>query len=125
MDRIRDGLVLFNEQYFFEAHEALEDVWHREHGAPRLFLQGLIQVCAGFHHFQNGNPRGAAELLQRGTDKMRRYPEQYLGLDAARLIGDVDACRGRIERMRDGLEPDGPVDFPTIVLPPSAPNLGT
>ncbi len=116
-DRVLDGVRLFNERHFFEAHEALEEVWHREHGEPRLFLQGLIQVCAGFHHFQNGNARGAAELLQRGADKMRRYPRQYLGLDTGQLLSDVDACRGRIERIRDGVDPGGPVDFPTIPLP--------
>ncbi len=117
LDRIRDGLRLFNERHFFEAHEVLEDVWHRERGEPRLFLQGLIQICAGFHHFQNGNSAGAAELLQRGADKMRKYPERYLGLDAARLLDAVDACRSRIGRMRDGLEPEGPVEFPTIPIP--------
>ncbi len=117
-ERVRDGLRLFNERYFFEAHEVLEDVWHRDRGESRLFLQGLIQICAGFHHFQNGNPRGAAELLQRGSDKMRRYPDGYMGLDSARLLSDVDACRGRIERMRDGVEPESPIDFPTIPLPP-------
>lgn len=117
IDRIRDGLRLFNERYFFEAHEVLEDVWRREHGESRLFLQGLIQICAGFHHFQNGNPRGAAELLLRGSDKMRRYPAGYLGLDSAHLLGAVDECRERIERMRDGVEPAGPIDFPTIASP--------
>ncbi len=116
-ERIRDGVRLFNERYFFEAHEVLEDVWHREQGEPRLFLQGLIQICAGFHHFQNGNSRGAAELLQRGTDKMRKYPEGYLGLDTARLLREVDACRGRIERVRDGVEPDAAIEFPTIAVP--------
>jgi predicted metal-dependent hydrolase len=116
-DPVLEGLKLFNERHFFEAHEVLEDVWHREHGEARLFLQGLIQICAGFHHFQNGNSRGAAQLLQRGADKMRPYPERYLGLDAARLLGAVDACRGRIERVRDGLEADGPIEFPTIPLP--------
>ncbi len=116
-DRIRDGLRLFNERYFFEAHEVLEDVWHRERGEPRLFLQGLIQVSAGFHHFTNGNFTGAAELLQRGADKMRKYPERYLGIDSSRLIAEVDACRIRIVRMRDGAEPEGPVDFPTIPMP--------
>lgn len=116
-DRIRDGLRLFNERHFFEAHEVLEDVWHRERGEPRLFLQGLIQVCAGFHHFQNTNLVGAAELLQRGTDKMRKYPERYLGLDSARLIREVEACRERIVRIRDGREPEGPLEFPTIPIP--------
>lgn len=116
-DRIRDGLRLFNERYFFEAHEVLEDVWHRDHGPSRLFLQGLIQICAGFHHFQNGNPRGAAELLQRGADKMRKYPEEYLGLDARRLLDRVDACRERVERMRDGVESPTDLEYPTIAMP--------
>ena len=114
LDRIRDGLRLFNERYFFAAHEALEEVWHRERGPSRLFLQGLIQLCAGFHHFQNGNPRGAAELLRRGSDKIRTYPESYLGIDARRLLDAVDACRSRIERIRDGSDPPGPIAFPTI-----------
>ena len=114
--RIRDGLQLFNERHFFEAHEVLEDVWHRERGEPRLFLQGLIQLCAGFHHFQNGNARGAAELLHRGSDKMRKYPDRYMGLDATGLLAEVDACRATIERMRDGMQPEGPIQFPTIPL---------
>src|SRR5512136_1585549 len=115
-DPVLEGLRLFNERHFFEAHEVLEDVWHRERGEPRLFLQGLIQICAGFHHFQNGNPRGAADLLQRGADKMRKYPDRYLGIDSAVLMAAVAACRERIERMRDGLEAEGHLDFPTIPL---------
>ncbi len=116
LDRIRDGLRLFNEERFFEAHEALEDVWHLERGEPRLFLQGLIQLCAGFHHFQNGNYRGASALLQRGADKMRTYPPRYLDLDTAAILTHVDACRERIERVRTGAEPAGPIAFPKIRL---------
>ena len=116
-DRIRDGLRLFNEQHFFEAHEVLEDVWHNERGEPRLFLQGLIQICAAFHHFQNGNARGAAELLHRGSDKMSRYPDGFMGLESGRLLKEVGDCRERIERMRDGAEPLGPIAFPTIAIP--------
>ncbi len=115
-DRIRDGLRLFNEEFFFEAHEVLEDVWHKEHGEPRLFLQGLIQLCAGFHHFQNGNYAGAAALLRRGADKMRNYPAQYLGLDAAGIIAAIDASRKRIERMQVEAEPAGSIEFPKIHL---------
>lgn len=117
LDPIREGVRLFNEQHFFEAHEVLEDTWHIERGESRLFLQGMIQLCAAFHHFQNGNLRGAAELLQRGGDKVRRYPDGYLGLETGRLLRDVDSFRSRVERMRDGLEPTGPIDFPTIALP--------
>src|SRR5207247_2604349 len=76
LDPIQEGIRLFNEEYFFEAHEVLEEVWRQEHGEPRLFLQGLIQVCAAYHHFQNGNLAAAITPLQPGPDKMRPSPPQ-------------------------------------------------
>ncbi len=115
-DRIRDGLRLFNEERFFEAHEALEDVWHLERGEPRLFLQGLIQICAGFHHFQSGNASGAVALLRRGADKMRTYPDRYLGLDATAILASVDACRDRIERTQVDSDTKAVLEFPKIQL---------
>ena len=116
LDPIREGFRLFNERHFFEAHEVLEDVWHQERGEPRRFLQGLIQLCAGFHHFQNGNYAGAAQLLERGADKMRSYPRAYLGLDVPSVLAGVDAARAQIERMRTGQDPPGNVEFPTLPL---------
>ncbi|TLZ85250.1 MAG: DUF309 domain-containing protein [Methanobacteriota archaeon] len=66
LDPIDQGIRLFNEEYFFEAHEVLEDLWKREPGKSKVFLQGLIQICAAYHHFQNGNLIGAETLLDRG-----------------------------------------------------------
>ena len=117
-DPVAEGVRLFNEAYFFEAHEVLEEVWHLERGEPRLFLQGLIQVCAGYHHFQNGNLVGAITLLQRGADKMRGYPPRYLGIDAARLIGQLDRDRARIEGMQRGVTPAATLAFPRIERQP-------
>ena len=114
LDPIQEGVRLFNEEFFFEAHEVLEDVWHLERGEPRLFLQGLIQVCAGYHHFQNGNLVGAMTLLERGADKMRRYPPKFLGIDAARLIAHLDADRKRIESIQRGEAVETTLVFPRI-----------
>ena len=113
-DPIADGIRLFNEEYFFEAHEVLEDAWRVERGEPRLFLQGLIQVCAGYHHFQNGNFVGAITLLERGADKMRRYPPRYLGIDAAALIAHIDGDRTRLEAVQRGQTGATTLAFPRI-----------
>ena len=118
LDPIQEGIRLFNEEYFFEAHEVLEEVWRQEHGEPRLFLQGLIQVCAAYHHFQNGNQVGAITLLQRGADKMRHYPPRYLGIDAAGLIAHIDGNRGRIEAIQRDDATDAKIDFPRIERAP-------
>ena len=118
LDPIQEGIRLFNEEYFFEAHEVLEEVWRQEHGEPRLFLQGLIQVCAAYHHFQNGNQVGAITLLQRGADKMRHYPPRYLGIDASGLIAHIDRNRGRIEAIQRDDATDAKIDFPRIERAP-------
>ena len=118
LDPIQEGIRLFNEEYFFEAHEVLEEVWRHEHGEPRLFLQGLIQVCAAYHHFQNGNLVGAITLLQRGADKMRHYPPRYLGIDASGLIAHIDGNRGRIEAIQRDDATDAKIDFPRIERAP-------
>jgi len=118
LDPIQEGIRLFNEEYFFEAHEVLEEVWRQEHGEPRLFLQGLIQVCAAYHHFQNGNLVGAITLLQRGADKMRHYPPRYLGIDAAGLIAHIDGNRRRIEAIQRDDATDAKIDFPRIERAP-------
>jgi len=113
-DPIGEGIRLFNEEYFFEAHEVLEEAWRVERGEPRLFLQGLIQVCAGYHHFQNGNLVGAMALLRRGADKMRRYPPRYLGIDAAALIAHIEGDRTSLEAVQRGQPGATTLAFPRI-----------
>src|SRR3989442_3365503 len=96
LDPIQEGIRLFNDEYFFEAHEVLEDVWKQERGEPRLFLQGLIQISAAYHHYQNGNLVGDATLLQRGADKIRKHPSRYLGIDAADVVTQDEADQAAI-----------------------------
>ena len=55
---LEDGIVLFNRGQFFEAHEVWEDAWRRARGEDEVFLHGLIQVAAGFHKLQCGQPSG-------------------------------------------------------------------
>ena len=120
LDPVTEAIRLFNDRYFFEAHEVLEELWKQEHGESRLFLQGLIQLCAAFHHVQNGNLVGAITLLERGAEKMRRYRPGYLGIDTASLLPHVDAVRASLVRQQQGDSPAGDIEFPRIVrtIPP-------
>lgn len=79
------GVALFNAGHFFDAHEALEDVWREAEGAEKHFLQAVIQIAVGLHHYSTGNRVGARSLLARGGKKLARYPRDYHGLDVARL----------------------------------------
>jgi predicted metal-dependent hydrolase len=80
-ERYLAGILFFNRQDYFEAHEVWEDLWADCTGPERFFYQGLIQAAVGLHHFSNGNLRGAVKLFRSSKDYMKRYPSPYLGLD--------------------------------------------
>src|SRR5207237_7836753 len=83
LDPIQEAIRLFNDRFFFGAHEVLEEVWRREHGESRVFLQGLIQIRAAYHNTQSGKLIGAGTLLKLGAETMRRYPAGYMGIERA------------------------------------------
>jgi uncharacterized protein len=88
-DQCREGVELFNRAAFFEAHEALEDVWRAAPVAEKKFLQGLIQVAVALYHHGNGNLIGARSVLRRGIRNLSRYPEGFGGIDSARLLKSI------------------------------------
>ena len=53
-----DGIALFNDHEFFEAHEVWEDIWHEAYGTKFEFYQGMIQCAVALEHYARSNPRG-------------------------------------------------------------------
>jgi hypothetical protein len=86
------GVLLFNEQDYFEAHEVWEDLWADSAGAERRFYQGLIQAAVGLCHFSNGNLNGAAKLYRSSKDYMSASGARFLGLDVADFWRQMEAC---------------------------------
>lgn len=83
----RDGIRLFNQGLFFDAHEVLEDVWRAAPEEERKFLQGLIQVAVALHHHSKGNTAGARSVMARASRNLSRYPEQFGGIQLSLLCG--------------------------------------
>ncbi len=117
---LHDGVVLFNERQFFEAHEVWEDGWRTAIGEDRLLLQGLIQVAAAFHKLQRGQPAGAVALFSRGSERLAA-----VGCDAARrvnlpaLLASVETWTESARRMAEsGATECGPSAFPVLPAPP-------
>jgi uncharacterized protein len=92
-ERYLEGLRLFNQHSFFEAHEVLEDVWRAAPEAERKFLQGLIQVAVALHHHSRGNLVGCRSLLERARRNLSTYPAEYGGVDLDGLLQSVDRWR--------------------------------
>lgn len=88
-ERYRVGVELFNQAAFFEAHEALEDVWREAPPPEKKFLQGLIQVAVALYHYSRGNAVGARSVLRRSLRNLSRYPDGFGGIHLVHLQGSI------------------------------------
>jgi predicted metal-dependent hydrolase len=86
------GVDLFNKKEFFDCHDAFEELWMEERGERRLFLQGLIQAAVGCHHLSNGNTSGAISQYTKSLDKLRQYPDDYMGLEMQTFRKEIERC---------------------------------
>jgi predicted metal-dependent hydrolase len=94
--RFLEGVRLFNECEFFEAHDIWEELWSDYQGPSRKFYQGLIQVAVCLHHFGNGNTRGAKKLYYGSRGYLQDYRPQHLGVDLDKLFVELERCCAEI-----------------------------
>ena len=95
---LRQGIDEFNQAYFFEAHETLEDLWRGTTGPLRLFYQGLIQLAVGLYHLSNGNRRGALNLLSKGLEKLTAYQPVCQNVDVEALCAEARSWLDRVRQ---------------------------
>ena len=91
------GIEEFNRGEFYECHEYLEEAWMQEPRRVRFLYQGILQVGVGFYHLQNGNWRGATGLLRNGTQRLKEFEPDTLGIDVARLVRESEWCLEELE----------------------------
>ena len=94
---LAEGLRLYQTGKFFAAHEAWESLWLGAQEPEKMFLQGLIQVAAAFHHLQRKNPLGTARLLQAALGRLERYPARFGAISVALICSDIRAWLEALE----------------------------
>ncbi|UUO04845.1 DUF309 domain-containing protein [Blastopirellula sp. J2-11] len=90
--RYLEGIRLFNDCEYFEAHDVWEELWADSSGEVREFYQGLIQTAVCLHHFVNENTRGAVKLFHSSRNYLGKYRPEYLGLDLELLFTEMENC---------------------------------
>lgn len=95
------GQDLFNDQQFFQAHEAWEQLWLVENGRDKNFIQALIQVAGHFIHLEKKNYSGAQSLAQLALAKFNTPPAQplYQNLDTHPLSSALDYNLNLIQQL--------------------------
>jgi predicted metal-dependent hydrolase len=109
--RLNPGIELFNVHRFFDAHEAWEELWLASTGDEKRFLQGLIQLAAGYHHVQRGTARpGGIRLLEKAAAKLVHFDDGFMEVSFAQAVA---AARAHAKRLENG-EQIGAFEFPKL-----------
>lgn len=73
LENVYKGVVLFNQQLYWECHEDLEGEWIEARGDNlRNVYWAIIQVAASLVHVDNGNIIGARGLIKKAQEKFLR-----------------------------------------------------
>jgi hypothetical protein len=88
-ETLREGLDLFNQERFWEAHEVLEEIWHPATGVDRDVIQGLILTAAALVHYQKNENAVCLSILGRAREKLGAR-DHFKGLDIKRLRTGIE-----------------------------------
>jgi hypothetical protein len=80
-DSLFTALNLFNDQKWYEAHDAFEEIWNVVDGDERQVIQGILQVSVSQFHLSKGNQNGATILLGEGLGRIKNRTKIDLGID--------------------------------------------
>jgi predicted metal-dependent hydrolase len=111
--RLREGINLFNQRRFFEAHEIWEMLYQRAEINDKSFLEGLIQLSAACRLIEDfGEIKGPVKLLYQALIRFENYQPTYLDVKVAELAAAMEAWAKELEA--SGARGQKPV--PTIAV---------
>ena len=108
------GIDLFNEGYWWECHEVMEQFWHSSGmgTAAGHVLQAIIQCAAAHLKYATGQTRGALKLFAMAEDHTNQAEGANLGLDLIGLLAETGAfvTGDSPDWARLGLADEGPME---------------
>ena len=94
---VKDGISYFNNERFWECHEALEGAWKQSKGEEKELIQGLILVAAALVHYQKAEDDICLSVFGRALEKLHNKSGQYYKIN-------VDDVKQKVIEMLDKKE---------------------
>ncbi|MCC5656522.1 DUF309 domain-containing protein [Nostoc sp. XA010] len=116
------GVEQFNSGQFYACHDTLEALWIEAGEPEKTFYQGILQISVALYHLENRNWRGAVILLGEGSNRLRRYPSSYSGVDVDELLSQSAVLLTTLQQIGQDLITSGDLgenqvlSLPRIVL---------
>jgi len=89
-ERLARGIDFLNREYFFEAHDEIEDLWmDARKQVHRDLFHGLVNMATGFYHYRMNNFKGMRSQLTKGIEKLSTLPPICLGCNVGKLARET------------------------------------
>ncbi len=89
LNKILNGIQLFNDEKYWECHEFLEDLWLEDIADnARLVYWAVLQVAVSLYHLREENLVGATGLLKKAKNKLSRCEKHKV--ETALLFDHLD-----------------------------------
>ena len=101
----------FNCQFYYEAHDVLEELWLETDGHLHFFYKGLIQLAGAYVHLKKNKLNPAARLFRLALKNLEPHAPETESLDVAALVKRIRAWLAVLEEsdyMRSPYDPDHP-----------------
>jgi predicted metal-dependent hydrolase len=96
---VKQGLEFFNEERYWESHEALESAWRRSEGEEKEILQGIILLAAALVHLQKDESEICLSVMSRAIAKLAAHTGNKFGVS-------IDAIEKRVQNMISTRKPE-------------------
>ena len=103
-----NALNLFNNQKWYEAHDAFEDIWNTLDGDERQIIQGILQVSVSQFHLSKGNLNGATILLGEGLGRIQNRTNIDFGIDLESFCKCLEELLRKLQYKEELNENDKP-----------------
>ena len=95
-ESLQEAIDLFNNQKWYEAHDAFEDLWNDLVGDERQIVQGILQVSVSQFHLNKGNLNGAMILLGEGLGRIKNRESEDLEIDLRLLCNKLESLLNKL-----------------------------
>lgn len=111
-DIFNEGVKLFNEHKYLEAHEEWEALWIPLPDSPRKsFIQGLIMIAVGLYKFEREEYSGTTKLFLRGLSILKENSTGSAGMDSQGFLKQVEKFWDKFQTGPDSIVEE---DMPKI-----------
>ena len=107
-DNFSNALNLFNNQNWYEAHDAFEEIWNTLDGDERQIIQGILQVSVSQFHLTKGNINGATILMGEGLGRIKKRTNINLGVDLESFCKSLEELLRKLQYGEKLTEEDKP-----------------